>query len=462
MAALTECLRMQGRAQRCAVIDIEQYDVDGFWEDVGMVSDRYQEFIQASRNLDLFPLLEAEEIEKFRVTYGQRTLAKLRGEVLSAGDAGKLIFTGHRGCGKSTLLAQLPRMMRDEALFVSFFSIADMVEMSDVNHINILYAIALKLLSQATKQRIPIAESTKTTLQNWFSQTKSRVYTDELNQAMSAGIDLFNFFTGKLQKEQKFREEIKETFERSVSELSKQIDLIAAAIFSATKRKVLVIIDDLDKLDLPVVKAIFQENVNALFSPNIRVIFTIPISVIREPQIYGLLATRSNVILLPVMKFFPKDIAHAEHPQPIEANVAMLEKILHKRIPDHLIEPHIVREIVLLSGGVLRELVRICRECCRECMLAIDLDPDAADVTINDEILAEAKKSLRNQYARPIGSNRFTLLAETYQNFTPPDAEDEEFLELLHGLYVLEYENDDLWYDLHPLVTDILKRKQLI
>jgi predicted AAA+ superfamily ATPase len=112
-----------------------------------MVSDRYAEFIQASRNLENFPLLEPAEIEKFRVTYGQRTLLKLRGEILSAGDAGKLIFTGHRGCGKSTLLAQLPRLMRDESLFVSFFSIADMVEMSDVNHINILYAIALKLLS---------------------------------------------------------------------------------------------------------------------------------------------------------------------------------------------------------------------------------------------------------------------------------------------------------------------------
>jgi energy-coupling factor transporter ATP-binding protein EcfA2 len=424
-----------------------------------MVSDRYAEFIAASRNLDLFPLLEPEAIEKFRVNYGLRTLARLQDEVLASEDNGKIIFTGHRGCGKSTLLGQLPRLMRDENLFVSFFSIADMVEMSDVNHINILYSIALKLLSQATKQRIPIPESTITALQNWFSQTKSRTYTDELNQAMSAGIDLFNFFTGKLQKEQKFREEIKETYERSVTDLSKQIDLIAAAIFSATKRKVLVIIDDLDKLDLPVVKSIFQENVNALFSPNIRVVFTIPISVIREPQIFILLP---RVILLPVMKFFPRDLAHTEHPTPIEGNVAMLEEILKKRIPAHLIEPHIVREIVLLSGGVLRELVRICHECCRECLLTLRLEPEKTDVKINDEILAEAVKSLRNQYARAIGTNRYNLLAETYHNFTPPDAESKEFLELLHGLYVLEYENDDLWYDLHPLVADILKRKQLI
>ena len=137
-----------------------------------MVSDRYQEFIEASRNLELFPLLKSEDIEKFRVEYGRRTLAKLRGGILSTGDAGKLIFTGHRGCGKSTLLAQLPRIMRSDDMFVTFFSIADMVEMSDVNHVNILYSIALKLLSQATKSRdITIPPAKITELQNWFKQT---------------------------------------------------------------------------------------------------------------------------------------------------------------------------------------------------------------------------------------------------------------------------------------------------
>jgi len=122
-----------------------------------------------------------------------------------------------------------------------------MVEMSDVNHINILYAIALKLLSQATKLRVPISDSTKDSLINWFAQTKSRTYTEQLKQEMSAGVDFLSFFTGKLQKEGSFREEIKETFERRVTDLARQIDLIAAAIQSATRKPVLVIIDDLDK-----------------------------------------------------------------------------------------------------------------------------------------------------------------------------------------------------------------------
>ncbi len=53
----------------------------------------------------------------------------------------------------------------------------------------------------------------------------------------------------------------------------------------------------------------------------------------------------------------------------------------------------------------------------------------------------------------------FPLLeAELYPTRCPQP----HFLELLHGLYVLEYANDDLWYDLHPLVTDLLRRKNLL
>ena len=352
--------------------------------------------------------------------------------------------------------------MRDDSLFVAIFSIADIVEMSDVNHINILYSIALKLLSQATKLRIPIPESTKTTLINWFTQTKSRTYTDQLKQELSAGVDFFNFFKGKLQKEGSFREEIKETYERRVSELSQHIDLIAAAIQSATQKKVLVIIDDLDKMDLSVVRSIFQDNIKALFSPNIRVVFTIPIAVVREPRLLATLESESRTIMLSVTKFFTKESAHQPNAAPVEANVEMLQKVLERRISDDLIAPNIKQQIVLLSGGVLRELVRLAQECCRESMLELELNPENTDVKINSAILAEAVKSLRNQFARTLGSNLYELLVETYKQFTPPDAKSDQFLELLHGLYVLEYENDDLWYDLHPLVTDLLRRKNLV
>jgi hypothetical protein len=155
--------------------------------------------------------------------------------------------------------------------FVVFFSIAEMVEMLDVNHVNILYAIALMLLSRATKLQVPISEQTKSTLQTWFTQTKNETYTKELKNAWAVGLEaFFKVVSGKPQKEDTFREEVKVTYERRVFDLSNMIDRIAAAIQTATKKEVLVIIDDLDKLDLSVVESICRDNINALFSPNIR------------------------------------------------------------------------------------------------------------------------------------------------------------------------------------------------
>lgn len=435
-------------------------------------TDRPERFKKAFRNLALFPLLEAQEIEDFRVQYGRRTLAKLKQEISASEPDGKVIFTGHRGCGKSTLLNELAGLMRKEKHFVAYFSIADMVEMSDVNHVNILYSIALMLLSKASKQQIPIAETTKKEVLAWFTETKSKTYSDQLKQEMSLGVDVVNLLTGKLQKENSFREEIKVTYERRVSELSDKIDRIAAAIQTATQKEVLVIIDDLDKLDLPVVEGIFRENINALLSPNIRIVFTIPISVVREPALMTTLESFCKIILLSVTKFYPQDQAHLAHGKAIDDNVEVLLNIMKKRFETEqfeteqfeteLIEPDTMRQIVLLSGGVLRELIRLGQECCRECMLELELDPDRTDVVINADILAEAVKTLRNQFARSLGSQLYELLVTIYRDFTPPDARSLEFLELLHGLYVLEYENDDLWYDLHPLVTDLLQRKQLL
>jgi len=106
--------------------------------------------------------------------------------------------------------------------------------------------------------------------------------------------------------------------------------------------------------------------------------------------------------------------------------------------------------------------VRIARECCSQCLLLIRSNPEQTDIKINEEILQLAVKDLRNEFARPLGENLYTILVTTYENLTPKDAKSDEFLSLLHGLYVLEYENDDLWYDVHPIVVDLLKRKQLI
>jgi energy-coupling factor transporter ATP-binding protein EcfA2 len=421
-------------------------------------------FQKAYQDLDLFPLIEPEDIERFRVDYGREVLVRLRQEVNASTKAQKFIFAGHRGCGKSTLLKRFSIEMQPQH-FVVFFSIADLIEPSAVTHRNILYAIALRLLSAATQQQISVGNDIKESLLGWMTTTHTRTAEQTTTSEIGLGIDkLLQMATLNFQKEQAFRDEIERVYEKNVADLVGKADRIAAAIENATKKPVLVVIDDLDKLDLGLVESIYRNNIKVLFSPRFRIVFTIPVSAVQEPQVMGALNSEGIVRpqLFSVAKFFSKRDTHNPQAEPIAKTVNIFLEVLTRRISADCIEPETAHKMVLKSGGVMRELVRIARECCTECMVQLELEPECTDLKINDEILTAALRNLRNDFARQIGTAMFPVLVQVYQTLKSKDMDSDAFVKLLHGLMVLEYQNDELWYDVHPIVVDLLQREGLI
>jgi hypothetical protein len=95
-------------------------------------------------------------------------------------------------------------------------------------------------------------------------------------------------------------------------------------------------------------------------------------------------------------------------------------------------------------------------------MVQLELEPDRTDLKINNEILTLALRNLRNDFARQIGTDLFPVLVQVYQTLKSKDMDGDAFVKLLHGLMVLEYQNDELWYDVHPIVVDLLQREGLI
>lgn len=347
-----------------------------------------------------------------------------------------------------------------ESYFVDFFSVAELIEMSDVNHVNILYLIGMRLLSRADKLGIPVG-SIKRSLLSWMNTTGKEISEQETKSEMGVEADFLTMFQAKLQQERTFRLELEKTYERRITELVGYLDRLALAIKSMTKKPILVIIDDLDKLDLSVVEQIYRQNVKALFSPNFKIVFTIPVSSSQDPQVMGALNSEGVVRLqlFPVTKFFTYEQIKEGSTIPIAQNVELFKEVLAKRFKAGLIDPKTSQNLVLASGGVLRELVRIARECCTECMVQIELHPDRESMQIDDAILTTALKNLRNDFARQIQAN-YQMLVTVHK--THEQVESELFTKMLHGLMVLEYENGDLWYDVHPIILDLLRRKQLV
>ncbi len=424
-----------------------------------MSQELLESFRSAYRNLELQPLIQQKDLDRFRVEYGGETIEELAQLVEdSPSSDGKIIFTGHRGCGKSTLLAEFSRQLK-ERYFVVSFSISDTIEMSDVNHINILFAIAVNLMWEAEARRVEISQSTKDALYKWFG-TRTRTESTNVQGEASTGFDFLKLITTKLKIDSTIRYELKQEFERKISDLVARINEIAALIQVAVNQDVLVIIDDLDKLDLGRVNDIYRDNIKALCLPNFRIIYTIPIAVLRDKFLHTLIVTETNdqSVVMPVVKIFAKGGNRQANAQPLTDKVNVLCDILQKRIPDNILDRKSAEKIVIYSGGVLRELIRIANECCRICLRLIRRHPDK-DVAINDDILDQAINNIRNDFAIPLGKVDYEILQTVYDDFMPEDPKDPEFLDLLHGLFVLEYRNRQNWYDVHPIVVELLQEQ---
>jgi energy-coupling factor transporter ATP-binding protein EcfA2 len=439
-----------------------------------MTIDRLASFQTAFQNLNVLPLRTPEDLDRFRVEYGTEIIQELKQLVTQcAAEDNKIIFTGHRGSGKSTLLGEFCRQVKDD-YFVVFFSISDLIEMSDVNHVNILFAMAVKLMEDAKTRGVKIPPKTAREFYLWFSkhtktESGSRESTIELEAGIEGGASAwFAKFFAKLKATLKansvIREEIKIEFARRISDLVDRVNDIAAAIEAASKQEVLVVIDDLDKLDLEIVNHVYRNNINALFQPHFRIIYTIPMASVRDLSLRSIItnATTNRIQSMWATKFFARGADRQPDAVPVPESMELFEKILYKRIPADLVEPEVAKLMILKSGGALREFIRLARQCCQICSMELMQNPENQAIKITTEVLDKTVADIRINMTEPLGQNAFDILAQVYEENTPKDGMDQTFLDLLHGLYILEYRNDDLWFGVNPIVKDLLKRRGLI
>jgi len=437
-----------------------------------------EQFRAASQNLQLEPLVTRAALERLGVEYQTALIDELEQAIEdSTGLDEKLIFTGHTGCGKSTLLAELRfRLMETGRYFVVMFSIADTIERSAVDHVNILFSMAVQMLEAAENQQVQLQPGIKKSLYQWLgkhTKTESKAVEADIEAnvetKVKGGIPLILEFLAAIKSKLKInsvvRDEISTEFARRISDLIAQINAIQIYITNATGQQVVVIIDDLDKLDLSVTETIFSKNIQPLLDPGFRIVYTIPIATLREVALRrGIEQRVKQIYTMRVAKFFSKTTVRRPDRLPDAACVKLFEEVLDKRLPQELIDPNLKQTIVLQSGGVLRELIRIVDRCCDKCKTAIRRQIRRAEfdqplVRIDQQVLDQVMIDLQIEYAEPLGRNDYKLLKFIYDEFEPEDAENQRFLDLLHGMYILEYRNAGQWYDLSPIVIDLMRQR---
>ncbi len=362
----------------------------------------------------------------------------------------KFFFSGHRGCGKSTELRRLavnPKILAK--YWPVHFTIRDEADINNLDFKDVLLAIGGRLYREYRKAGGKLPEQLIKELNAWRGQVEAEVKTI-LNRRVAEkdieiGIEAFFASIGlKMKLEPVTRSELRQVFERNLSELIGVIDKIAVAIHAREKRPPLVLIDDMDKPDLERSRETFYDHRETMLQPNCPIVYTVssPLFYTSEFQ-----AIRDRAIFLPNVKLHEQGKSAKLNPEGYQT----MQMFVYKRMHSDLISAEALEAAIMTSGGVFREMARIVRGAIGRIRVG-----QRTRIELGDAQMAEAE--IRGEYRRFLTKEQRAVLRaiRSHNRYDEPD----KVAPLLQMLAALEYANGEPWCDVHPALHKLLNEAE--
>ncbi|MBL0701137.1 MAG: hypothetical protein JJV92_09675, partial [Desulfosarcina sp.] len=354
----------------------------------------------------------------------------------------------------------------DDKFFIVKFDVKEILNINDIEIVELFLVVCLKLLEFADQNKIKIEsylEKEFKKLEGFFQKTlKIESQSTSLMQtgmgaegkiSARAGFPLVRLaaaFYAKMSGQYESRKIVRDTYRPRLSELFDLINALLININTADQQKnALVIIDGLDRVPFKQAKRLFVEDgQNLAMIREASILMTVPISIIHSPDsallenIIGPIRTLKNIRL---------NAKNGGQDGTTKKNREIMKRVVCSRLEadnegGRLITPEALELVVDYSGGVFRTI--------------IDLVASAA---INSKVLGGtkiAKKDMndavndaRIKKKRPLTHMHWDILMEIHENKEFLTEMNEERLELLHGLFALEYINGEEWYEVNPLLV---------
>ncbi|MBW4622776.1 MAG: ATP-binding protein [Cyanosarcina radialis HA8281-LM2] len=379
------------------------------------------------------------------------------------------LYTGHRGCGKSTELLRLANDLEQKGCQVVYFAAEDGdINPEDVEYTDILLACTRHLLeSLKTANSKPVLSW----LQDRWQSLKEILQTEIMLDNASAELQIQQFakiatnIRTQPSQRAKLRQLLNPHTENLVTALN-QFIADAKQKLPPGKSKLVVIADGLDKIPLTMRDGgrtnhdeVFIDRSEQLKALDCHVIYTVPISLVLSSR-----ATDLTEIYNCNQQILPAIMVQTPDDRPHEIGIQKLKEILRSRVYvldavrglkmeteifDH---PDTLRQLCLISGGHVRNLILLVQT-------AIDYNEDDK-LPIQAASLQRAVSKLRNTYRITANDDQWALLAKVHR--TKRILNDDRHRSLLFNRCLLEYQQDETWHDVHPVLRDVPEFKEAL
>ena len=405
--------------------------------------------IEAYNNFVVEPLKTEEEFKDFYVERPKNApspIEELKDRIENADSAKKYLFLGFRGCGKSTELNRLSRLIdRDRFLLVSY-SIREL-DVSDFDFRDFFGSMALKIYDIAEKE-IKLEKDIKDDFLD-FMMHITKVSEEDVTKYSEMGISFSNFILLKLGREAKTREYIRKELETKISDLIQKLNWLTMEVETKSRKRIVVIVDDLDKLTrVEQAEEFFYKNYGLLIQPKCFVIYTFPIPLTFNPYYENVRPAFDNDIILPQLPVRSKDGKRLN-----EENINFYKELVEKRMDLDLIEENALVEAIV-STGKTSEFISIMRDA------SIKAYRNENEQITKVEV-RKALEKLRRTYDRTLTEAHKKRLLEIYdkKEARDEDTSDSTSRDLLFSLTAVEYEDEEgRWCDINPLLMPLVEK----
>lgn len=414
---------------------------------------------------------QKEEWENFYVDTQRREVDRIKTEFLKSHAGHKLLFGGHAGNGKSTELNKFiydPNIQKRFAIIK--LDILEILNPFDIEIVELLLTICFQILSFAEENNITPANYIKKQFQKQegFFHDKLKIENTRIDARtgeigikgeVGAGFKLpfLKFKTGffaKMRGEAESRKLVRQEYRPRLNELIDLLkDLLTDIKPKLKGKEPLILIDGLDRVSVKSAEKLFAEDGQSIaMLDNATMLLTVPISLIHSVKSAIVEATIGKMHVLKNIRLYTQDKKKDEE---AEKNWELMKQAIYRRVESPLISDKALEKAVHYSGGVFRILIELVAEAA---VLSMTFDGSS----IGEKDMEDAVRELRIKKARPLNRTHWEILLEIEKHKKFIGEMDEKRLELLAGLFALEYINGDEWYSVNPLLEERLKEYKKI
>ncbi|MGB7085451.1 MAG: ATP-binding protein [Phormidesmis sp.] len=382
---------------------------------------------------------------------------------LSPNEPTTQLFTGHIGCGKSTELFRLKGGLEQQNFHVVYFESDRDLEMADVDISDILLMIAHQVTESMEAVGIRLQPTSLEKLfRNLLETLRSPL--EISNVSFSVGIAAI---TARAKESPEMRSQLRQYLEPRTKSI---IDAINEEILGEANRQLqvqgkkglVVIADNLDRID-PISRAdgrsqsdyLFVDRGEQLKRLNCHIVYTIPLALIFSnelPRLANRFGIAPKVLaMVPVItrtgEFFPRGRQLLQKMVMARAFPMIKPSDRWQRINEVFDSPDTLMRLVAISGGHMRNLMRLLYGCLQK-----------GDPPIRQEILESVIRDERDALLGLISTEEWQLLFEAISDSSQGS---EAYSPLLRSLFLYEYRDaEGRWFGLNPVLAETKRYQQ--